>query len=166
MEHEVKVRSLILDPTNNSPIVILKDVASDSMLPIWIGVYEANAIAMEIEKAVAQRPMTHDLLKSVIDQLGAVVERVIINDLVENTFLAVIVLNVDSRKVLIDSRPSDAIALALRADSPIFVADHVLKNAKNTISSKDLEAAERSTLEDDDDWTGDIDDEEGGQYKM
>ena len=81
MEHEVKVRSLILDPTNNSPIVILKDVSSDAMLPIWIGVYEANAIAMEIEKAVAQRPLTHDLLKSVIDQLGAIVERVIINDL-------------------------------------------------------------------------------------
>jgi len=166
MEREVKVRGLILDPTNNSPIVILKDTTSDAMLPIWIGVYEANAIAMEIEKSATQRPMTHDLLKNVILQLGAVVERVVINDLVESTFYAVIVLDVDGRKVIIDCRPSDAIALALRADTPIFVADHVLMNSKNTISSTVLEEAQRRGHEDEDDWLNDIDDEESGGYKM
>jgi hypothetical protein len=164
MDLEVKVRGLILDPTNNSPIVILKDVHSDAMLPIWIGVYEANAIAMEIEKAVAQRPMTHDLLKNVVDQLGAQIERVVISDLIDNTFYAVLVLNVDGRTVIVDSRPSDAIAVALRADSPIFVSEHVMRNSKNTISSAEFdEIEERRSPEDD--WP-DIDDEETGKYKM
>lgn len=168
MEREVKVRGLILDPANNSPIVLLKEVSSDVMLPIWIGVYEANAIAMEIEKAVAQRPLTHDLLRNVMAQLGATVERVVITDLVESTFYATIVLDVGGRKVFIDSRPSDAIALALRTDSPIYVADHVIRNSKNTISSHDLERAARRQPEiEDDDWLSDLEDEEGqGPYKM
>jgi hypothetical protein len=105
MDLEVKVRGLILDPTSNSPIVILKDLSSDAMLPVWIGVCEANAIAMEMEKAVAQRPMTHDLLKNVIDQLEARVDKVVISDLVDNTFYAVIVLSCNGRSVLIDARP-------------------------------------------------------------
>jgi hypothetical protein len=164
MDLEVKVRALILDPTNNSPIVILKDISSDAMLPIWIGVYEANAIAMEIEKAVAQRPMTHDLLKNVIDQLGVQVERVVISDLVDNTFYAVIVLSFDGKTIIIDSRPSDAIAVALRTDSPIFVSEHVMRNSRNTISSTEFEEfEERQSTEDD--WP-DIGDEETGRYKM
>lgn len=168
MEREVKVRGLILDPANNSPIVLLKEVSSEVMLPIWIGVYEANAIAMEIEKAVAQRPLTHDLLRNVMAQLGATVERVVITDLVESTFYATIVLDVGGRKVFIDSRPSDAIALALRTDSPIYVADHVIRNSRNTISSYDLERAARRQREiEDDDWLSDLEDEEGqGPYKM
>jgi hypothetical protein len=163
MELEVKVRGLILDPTSNSPIVILKDLTSDAMLPIWIGVCEANAIAMEMEKAVAQRPMTHDLLKNLIDQVEARVDKVIINDLIENTFYAVIVLSYKGRALVVDSRPSDAVAIALRTDSPIFVSEHVMRNSKNTISSSEFEEIEeRHTTEDD--WS-DIDDD-SGKYKM
>jgi len=164
MDLEVKVRGLILDPTSNSPIVILKDLSSDSMLPIWIGVCEANAIAMEMEKAVAQRPMTHDLLKNVIDQLEARVEKVVISDLVENTFYAVVVMTCNGRSVLIDARPSDAIAVALRTDSPIYVSDHVMRNSKNTISSAEFDEIEERRSSDDD-WM-DLDDEETGKYKM
>ncbi len=154
MEREVKVRGLILDPRNNSPVVILKDVSSDVVLPIWIGVFEANAIAMEIEKAVAPRPMTHDLLKNVIAQLGATVERVIITDLIESTFYAVIVLRVNGERVIVDSRPSDAIALALRTDSPIFVAEHVLESSRHVMSSGESEAAEEGES-----WLSDLEDE-------
>jgi len=157
MEREVKVRGLILDPTNNSPVVILKDVASEAMLPIWIGVFEANAIAMEIEKAVPQRPMTHDLLKNVIAQLGATVERVIITDLRDSTFYAVIILDVGGEKVIVDSRPSDAIALALRTDSPIFVAEHVMRSSRSVISDEEVESEE---------WSDDIGGESGGPYRM
>ncbi|MBI4470526.1 MAG: bifunctional nuclease family protein [Acidobacteria bacterium] len=166
MDLEVKVRGLILDPTNNSPIVILKDLTSESLLPIWIGVYEANAIAMEIEKSVAQRPMTHDLVKNIVDQLGASVERVVINDLVDNTFYALLELNLNGSKVLIDSRPSDAIALALRSDCPIFVSEHVMQNSKNTISSLEFEEMEQKPTKEEDDWLEDADDEESGKYKM
>jgi bifunctional DNase/RNase len=155
MEREVKVRGLILDPANNSPVVILKDIASEAMLPIWIGVFEANAIAMEIEKAVPQRPMTHDLLKNIIAQLGASVERVVITDLIDSTFYAVIVLEVGGEKVIVDSRPSDAIALALRTDSPIFVAEHVLRSSRSVISSRDLEEAEEEWSEDPGDESSD-----------
>jgi len=154
MEYEVKVRGLILDPTNNSPVVILKDVASEAMLPIWIGVFEANAIAMEIEKGVPPRPMTHDLLKNVIAQLGATVERVVITDLRDSTFYAVIILDVGGEKVIVDSRPSDAIALALRTDSPIFVAEHVMRSSRGVISSREVEEAETS-----EDWLDDLGDE-------
>ncbi len=153
MEREVKVRGLILDPANNSPVVILKDVASEAMLPIWIGVFEANAIAMEIEKAVPQRPMTHDLLKNVIAQLGASVERVVITDLIDSTFYAIIVLDVGGEKVIVDSRPSDAIALALRTDSPIFVAEHVLRSSRSVISSREVE----------EEWPEDLGDELSGR---
>jgi len=156
MEREVKVRGLILDPSNNSPVVILKDVASEAMLPIWIGVFEANAIAMEIEKAVPQRPMTHDLLKNVIAQLGASVERVVITDLIDSTFYAIIVLDVGGEKVIVDSRPSDAIALALRTDSPIFVAEHVLRSSRSVISSRDVEEVEEE-------WPEDLGDESSGR---
>jgi hypothetical protein len=164
MDLEVKVRGLILDPTSNSPIVILKDLSSDAMLPVWIGVCEANAIAMEMEKAVAQRPMTHDLLKNVIDQLEARVDKVVISDLVDNTFYAVIVLSCNGRSVLIDARPSDAIAVALRTDSPIYVSEHVMRNSKNTISSAEFDEIEERRASDDD-WM-DLDDEESGKYKM
>jgi hypothetical protein len=153
MEYEVKVRGLILDPTNNSPVVILKDVASEAILPIWIGVFEANAIAMEIEKGVPPRPMTHDLLKNVIAQLGASVERVVITDLRDSTFYAIIVLDVGGKKVIVDSRPSDAIALALRTDSPIFVVEHVMRSSRGVISRRDVEE------EGSEDWLDDLGDE-------
>jgi bifunctional DNase/RNase len=119
MEIEVKIRALMMDPNSGTPIIILKDVNSETMLPIWVGAYEANAIALEIEKIAPPRPMTHDLLRNLIVELGMTVERVVVTSLRDNTFYAVIELsggNGDSMRL--DSRPSDAIALALRADCP------------------------------------------------
>ena len=116
-----------MDPNTNNPIVVLKGVDSESILPIWVGAYEANAIALEIEKIVPQRPMTHDLLRNLIVETGLTVARVIINDLRENTFYAVIDLNdKEGNAIKLDARPSDAIALALRLDCAIFVEQKVL----------------------------------------
>lgn len=130
MEKEVKIRGLLVDPTTNSPVVLLKDVSSDIILPIWVGPYEANSIASEIEKLSSQRPMTHDLLRNVIRQLGGTVNRVTVTDLRDSTFFAVIEINVKESPVLIDARPSDAIALALRVDCPIFVSEAVLESSR------------------------------------
>jgi len=132
MEIEMKIRGLMMDPAANTPIVILKDVNGESMLPIWVGPFEANAIAVEIEKLAPQRPMTHDLLKNIIWEFGASVRRVVITDLIENTFLAVIELTRAGEVVVVDSRPSDAIALALRVDCPIYVNEEVIKNSSTT----------------------------------
>jgi hypothetical protein len=125
MEREVKVRGLLVDPTTNTPIVLLKDLESEAMLPIWVGPFEANSIATEIEKVAPQRPMTHDLLRAVITQLGGTVRRVVVTELRDNTFFALIEIEIDRELVLIDARPSDAIALALRVDCQIFVRDEV-----------------------------------------
>jgi len=124
---EVRIGALIMDPNTNTPIVVLKGVDSDAVLPIWVGSFEANAIALEIEKIVPQRPMTHDLLKNVIVELGLTATRVIVTDLIENTFYAAIELvDRNDEPVVLDSRPSDAIALALRLGCPIFVKQKVL----------------------------------------
>jgi len=125
MEREVKVRGLLVDPTTNTPIVLLKDLESEAMLPIWVGPFEANSIATEIEKVAPQRPMTHDLLRAVITQLGGTVRRVVVTELRDNTFFALIEIEIGRELVLIDARPSDAIALALRVDCQIFVRDEV-----------------------------------------
>lgn len=124
---EVKIGALIMDPNTNTPIVVLKGVDSESILPIWVGAFEANAIALEIEKIVPQRPMTHDLLRNIIIESGFNASKVIVTDLLENTFYALIEL-IDSTGSIIslDARPSDAIALALRLDCPIFVKQKVL----------------------------------------
>src|SRR5882757_7171301 len=134
MEIEVKIRALMMDPNSGTPIIILKDVQSDTMLPIWVGAYEANAIALEIEKIAPPRPMTHDLLRNLIVELGVRVERVVVTSLRDNTFFAVIEMrNSEGDRMTLDSRPSDAIALALRADCPIFVDVDVIKaSSKNT----------------------------------
>jgi uncharacterized protein len=178
-EVEMKIRGLMMDPTANTPIVILKDVVSDRMLPIWVGASEANAIALEIEKTAPPRPMTHDLLRNIVTQLGAAVDRVVVTDLIENTFYAVIELTLDGRKILIDSRPSDAIALALRVDCPIFVNEDVITNSRNTIDGAKLREVEdedevedefeESDLEDESDeteWPDDFDDDISSDYKM
>lgn len=124
---EVKIGALIMDPNSNSPIVVLKGVDTEAILPIWVGGFEANAIALEIEKIVPQRPMTHDLMRNIIAQFGLRVDRVIISDLRENTFYAVIeLLDEKGNLVSIDARPSDAIALALRSDCAIFAEQKVL----------------------------------------
>jgi bifunctional DNase/RNase len=135
MEIEVKIRALMMDPNSGTPIIILKDVSSETMLPIWVGAYEANAIALEIEKISPQRPMTHDLLRNLIVEIGAHVERVVVTDLRDNTFFAVIEMSTsEGGTVMLDSRPSDAIALALRTDCPIFVDMDVIHASRNTVA--------------------------------
>ena len=130
MQIEMTIKGLMVDPITNSPIVILRDKEGQKVLPIWVGIFEANAIALQIENISTPRPMTHDLLRNVIQDLKASVQKVVVCDLQENTFYALIYLALDGDTVAIDARPSDAIALALRTRAPIFVEDTVLDNAK------------------------------------
>jgi uncharacterized protein len=162
MEKEVKVRGLLVDPTSNSPIVLLKDVGSEAMLPIWVGPYEANSIASEIEKISPQRPMTHDLLRNVINQMGGTVKRVVVTDLRDYTFYAVIEIITAERLVFLDSRPSDAIALALRVDCPIFIREEVLESSRIEENGRgiDEEAGDEEV-----EWPEEIDDI-SSDYKM
>jgi bifunctional DNase/RNase len=157
MEIEMKIRGLMMDPAANTPIIILKDVNGEAMLPIWVGAFEANAIAVEIEKLATQRPMTHDLVKNIIWELGASVKRIIITDLVDNTFFAIIELSRNGEVFMIDSRPSDAIALALRADCPIYVNDEVIRNSSAAI----VEESESEP----NDWPDELIDD-ASDYKM
>ena len=148
MEIEVKIRALMMDPNSGTPIIILKDVQSDTMLPIWVGAYEANAIALEIEKIAPPRPMTHDLLRNLIVELGVQVDRVVVTSLRDNTFFAVIEMrNSEGDRMVLDSRPSDAIALALRADCPIYVDMEVIKASRNTLPTEEGEEAEAASGE-------------------
>ncbi len=134
----MKVAKIILDPITNSPIVILKDLENRKALPIWIGLFEANAIALELEKISTPRPMTHDLMKNILEALEATIEKIVVNNLIDNTFYASIFLRTASGILEIDSRPSDAIALALRANAPIYVTQEVLQKAKSfDLSKKD-----------------------------
>src|SRR5271169_641198 len=161
MEVEMTIRGLLMDPVSNMPIVILKDVAGESVLPIWVGVYEANAIALEMEKVSTPRPMTHDLIKNVLTGLETQVHKVVVTELKEDTFYAVIWLEREGHVVSIDSRPSDALALALRVDCPIFVEDEVLKNSKLAANASDRVTSEelRKYLEG-------LNDDDLGKYKM
>ncbi len=161
MELEMKIKGLMIDPITNMPIIILRDPSSSAVLPIWVGIFEANAIALQIEKIVTPRPMTHDLLKSMISGMSATVEKVVITDLKENTFYALIFLNHDGKVFPIDSRPSDAIALALRTASPIFVNSEVIEKAKNTDLTKDAGESERIRK-----WLESLDPDEMGKYEM
>ena len=161
MEVEMKIRGLMMDPVTNMPIVVLKDTQGNAILPIWVGIYEANAIALEIEKVQTPRPMTHDLLKNVLLGLNVQVEKVVVNELREDTFYALIWMRRDGQRMSIDSRPSDALALALRVDCPIFVEEDVLKNSK--ISSA---VTERSTSEELRKWLENLSDDDLGRYKM
>jgi bifunctional DNase/RNase len=161
MEVEMKIRGLLLDPTTNTPIVILKDSSSDSVLPIWVGVYEANAIALEIEKVSTPRPMTHDLIKNVLAGLDARVHKVVVTELKEDTFYAVIWMEREGRIISVDSRPSDALALALRVDCPIFVEEDVLKTSKQAASN-----ADRVTSDELRKWLEGLNDEDLGRYTM
>jgi uncharacterized protein len=161
MEVEMKIRGLMVDPVTNSPIVVLKDVGSDTVLPIWVGPYEAHAIAMEIEKFATPRPMTHDLIKNVLTGLETLVHKVVVTELKEDTFYAVIWLDRGGHAISIDSRPSDALALALRVDCPIFVDEDVLKNSKVAASLSDKASSEESRK-----WLEGLNDEDLGPYKM
>ncbi|HET7186370.1 MAG TPA: bifunctional nuclease family protein [Terriglobales bacterium] len=161
MEVEMKIRGLMMDPVTNMPIVILKDVGGDSVLPIWVGIYEANAIALEIEKVTTPRPMTHDLLKNMLIGLDASVRKVVVNELRDDTFFAIIWVERDGQIVSIDSRPSDALALALRVDCPIFVEDEVLKTSKMASAVSDRVSQEELRK-----WLENLGDEDLGRYKM
>jgi bifunctional DNase/RNase len=150
MEIEVKIRALMMDPNSGTPIIILKDINSETMLPIWVGAYEANAIALEIEKIAPPRPMTHDLLRNLIVELGLKVDRVVVTSLRDNTFYAVIEMTGDDGEPMrLDSRPSDAIALALRADCPIFVDLDVIQASRNSIATEDESESEAAVGEED-----------------
>jgi bifunctional DNase/RNase len=161
MEIEMKIRGLMVDPSTNAPIVILKDVQGDTVLPIWVGLYEANAIALEVEKATTPRPMTHDLLKNLVQGLNATVQRVVVTELKNDTFYAVLWLEQDGEQVTIDCRPSDALALALRADCPIFVDEDVLRVAKVIPNPTDQATQEELRR-----WLENLNDEDLGRYKM
>ncbi|MBI3895765.1 MAG: bifunctional nuclease family protein [Acidobacteria bacterium] len=161
MEIEVKIRGLMMDPVTNMPIVILKDIGGNAVLPIWVGVYEANAIALEIEKVATPRPMTHDLIKNLLLGLNTTVQKVVVNDLREDTFYALIWLEQDGQSISVDSRPSDALALALRLDCPIYVEEEVLKSSKIATTASDKVANEELRK-----WLENLNDEDMGRYKM
>jgi bifunctional DNase/RNase len=161
LQIEMTIKGLMIDPITNMPIIVLRDQEGQRILPIWVGVFEANAIALQIENVQTPRPMTHDLLKNVIADLNASVERIIVCDLKENTFYATIQLRSTAGTVVIDARPSDAIALALRTSSPIFVEEDVIQDAKSLEASKDSTDVGRLRK-----WLEGLSEEELGKYKM
>jgi uncharacterized protein len=162
MDVEVRIRGLVIDPATNMPIVVLKDVSSDTVMPIWVGSFEANAIAIEIEKLAAPRPMTHDLTRNLIRNLNGALEKVVITELRDDTFFAILWLRQDNEAITVDARPSDAIALALRADCPIYVSEQVLQSAKlNTSGPPEGPTAEQLRG-----WLEGLNDEDMGRYKM
>ena len=161
MEVEMKIRGLMMDPVTNMPIVILRDAEGNSVLPIWVGIYEANAIALEIEKVSTPRPMTHDLIKTLLVGLNTGVRKVVVSELRDDTFYAVIWLDREGELISVDSRPSDALAIALRLDCPIYVEEAVLKSSKAAAASSDKVQSEelRRYLEN-------LNDDDLGRYKM
>src|SRR5580698_4083498 len=162
MDVEVRIRGLMMDPATNMPIVVLKDVASDTVMPIWVGIYEANAIAIEIEKMAAPRPMTHDLTRNIMRYLNGSLEKIVITELKDDTFYALLWIRQDGDPITVDARPSDALALALRADCPIYVAEHVMQSAKlNTSGPADGPTAEQLRG-----WLEGLNDKDLGPYKM
>jgi hypothetical protein len=161
MEVEMKIRGLMMDPVTNMPIVVLKDLNGNSILPIWVGIYEANAIALEIEKVSTPRPMTHDLIKTLLLGLGTGIRKVVVSELKDDTFYAVIWLDKDGELISVDSRPSDALALALRLDCPIYVDESVLKSSKRSNAAADKVSDEEQRR-----WLESLDDEDLGRYKM
>ena len=160
MELEMKIRGLMMDPVTNMPIVVLKDVQGNAILPIWVGVYEANAIALEIEKVQTPRPMTHDLLKNVFLGLDVRVDKIVVNELKDDTFYALIWVERAGEMMTIDSRPSDALAIALRTDSPIYVDESVLKNSRMSASQEKGQGEELRK------WLENLNEEDFGRYKM
>ena len=161
MEVEMKIRGLMMDPVTNMPIVVLKDINGNSILPIWVGIYEANAIALEIEKVSTPRPMTHDLIKTLLLGLGTGIRKVVVSELKDDTFYAVIWLDRDGDLISVDSRPSDALALALRLDCPIYVDESVLKTSQRSNAASDKINNEEWRR-----WLESLNDEDLGRYKM
>jgi len=161
MQIEMVIKSLMFDPHTNLPIIILRDRDGHHMLPIWMGVFEANAIALQIENVASARPSTHDLLKNVIEDLNADIKKIVVHDLKDNTFYALLYVEVNGETVAIDARPSDAIALALRASAPIFADKKVIENAKQIDLVPDKKDSEQLQQ-----WLANLTPEEFGKYKM
>jgi bifunctional DNase/RNase len=161
MQIEMTIKGLMVDPVTNSPIIILRDKEGQRVLPIWVGIFEANAIALQIENVSTPRPMTHDLLRNVIHDLKATVQKVVVCDLQDNTFYALIHLALNGETLAIDARPSDAIALALRTRAPIFVEDTVIDRAKTADFSTEKADADRLQK-----WLENLDPDDLGKYKM
>ena len=161
MQIEMTIKGLMVDPITNMPIIILRDKDGQRVLPIWVGVFEANAIALQMENITTPRPMTHDLLKNVISDIHAHIQKIVVSDLKENTFYALIYLQVNGEPVAIDARPSDAIALALRAQAPIFVEDRVIDHAKTVDFAPEKGDSERLQK-----WLESLDPDTMGRYKM
>jgi hypothetical protein len=157
----MSIKGLMVDPITNTPIVVLRDKEGQKVLPIWVGIFEANAIALQIENISTPRPMTHDLLRNVIHDLKASVQKIVVCDLQENTFYALIYLSLNGDTVAIDARPSDAIALALRTRAPIFVEDTVIDHAKTVDFSTEKADADRLHK-----WLESLDPDDLGKYKM
>ncbi|MBU1338100.1 MAG: bifunctional nuclease family protein [Acidobacteria bacterium] len=158
---EMKIKGLVVDPISKMPIVVLEDLNSDKMLPIWIGIFEANAIALKIEDVTTPRPMTHDLIKNIFDELNITVDRIVVNDVRDNTFYAIIHCNQGGKNLIIDSRPSDAIALSLRTKTPIFVEEDVVEKAQSLKFDENLEDSEKLKK-----WLETLKPEDFGKYKM
>ena len=158
---EMQIRGLMIDPLTNMPIVVLKDVVSDAVLPIWVGIFEANAIALELEKTATPRPMTHDLMRNLTRALNGVVRKVVVSELRDDTFLAVIWMEQDGETVALDARPSDAIALALRWDCPVYASRAVLDNAKQVAEGPQNASGEEMRR-----WLENLGDDDMGRYKM
>lgn len=158
---EMTIKGLMVDPITNMPIIILRDKDGQRVLPIWVGVFEANAIALQIDNVTTPRPMTHDLLRNVIQDLHGRIERIVVSDLKDNTFYALIYLRVNGEVVAVDARPSDAIALALRARAPIFVEESVIDSAKTADLVPEKGDAERLQK-----WLENLDPDDLGKYKM
>jgi uncharacterized protein len=161
MQIEMTIKGLMVDPITNTPIVILRDKDGQKVLPIWVGIFEANAIALQIENIATPRPMTHDLLRNVIRDLNASVQKIVVSDLQENTFYALIYLGLNGDTVAIDARPSDAIALALRTRAPIFVEETVIDHAKTVDFTTEKADADRLHK-----WLESLDPDDLGKYKM
>jgi len=161
MQIEMTIKGLMVDPITNMPIVILRDKDGQRVLPIWVGVFEANAIALQIENVTPQRPMTHDLLNNVIHDLRADIQKIVVSDLKDNTFYALIYLMIGGEVTAIDARPSDAIALALRARAPIYVEDKVIDTAKSVDLAPEKQDSERLQK-----WLENLDADQMGKYKM
>ncbi|QNI35360.1 bifunctional nuclease family protein [Edaphobacter albus] len=160
-EVEMQIRGLMMDPVTNMPIVVLKDVASDTVLPIWVGIFEANAIALELEKTATPRPMTHDLMRNMARNLNAEVRKVVVSELRDDTFYAVIWLDQAGETIAMDARPSDAIALALRWDCPIYVNRDVLENSRQAATGMQSVNSDEMRR-----WLENLNDDEMGRYKM
>lgn len=161
MEVEMKIRGLMMDASTNTPIVILKDLEGSNVLPIWVGIYEANAIALEIEKVATPRPMTHDLIKHVLIGFNANLQKVVVSELRDDTFYAVLWLDREGETIVLDARPSDALALALRLDCPIYVEDDVLKTSRVAAAAADPASSEELRR-----WLENLGEEDTGHYKM